>query len=98
MLHRLVRLALGLLLATALQASTVVAVSIEGVVHPITAEIIEHAILQAQQQQAELLLIRLNTPGGFLEATRRIVEKIVASPVPVVTLSLIHISEPTRPY
>lgn len=85
MLHRLVRLALGLLLATALQASTVVAVSIEGVVHPITAEIIEHAILQAQQQQAELLLIRLNTPGGFLEATRRIVEKIVASPVPVVT-------------
>jgi len=73
------------LAAPVLSASRVVAVTIDGVIHPITAEIIRNAIQQARQQEAQLLLIRLNTPGGFLEATRQIVEIIVASPVPVVT-------------
>ena len=61
------------------------AVDVDGVVHPITVEIISHAIERAKQEGAALVLIRLNTPGGLSEATRRIVEKIVASPVPVVT-------------
>src|SRR5271157_5921091 len=63
----------------------VVAVSVDGVIHPVTVEIINHAIEQAQKEQAELLLIRLNTPGGLLDATREIVQRISASPVPVVT-------------
>jgi membrane-bound serine protease (ClpP class) len=63
----------------------VVGVTIDGVVHPITVEIVSHAIQQAQVQHAELLLIRLNTPGGLLDATRHIVEKLSASPVPVIT-------------
>jgi membrane-bound serine protease (ClpP class) len=67
------------------QAARVVAVSVDGVVHPVTQEIIGHAIEQAQAEQAEVLLIRLNTPGGLMEATRQIVERLVASPVPVVT-------------
>jgi len=67
------------------QAARVVAVSVDGVVHPVTFEIISHAIDQARQQEASLLLIRLNTPGGLMEATRQIVERLVASPVPVVT-------------
>ncbi len=32
-----------------------------------------------------MLLIRLNTPGGMLDSTRQIIEKLNASPVPVVT-------------
>lgn len=63
----------------------VIAVDVDGVVHPITVEIVNHALAQAQRENAELLLIRLNTPGGLFEATRQIVEKILASPVPVVT-------------
>ncbi len=63
----------------------VVAVDVDGVVHPITVEIVGHALAQAQRENAEVLLIRLNTPGGLFEATRQIVEKILASPVPVVT-------------
>ncbi len=63
----------------------VVAVSIDGVVHPITVEIVNHAIEQAQAEHAELLLIRLDTPGGLLDATRQIIQQISASPVPVVT-------------
>jgi len=40
---------------------------------------------QAQTEHAELLLIRLNTPGGLLEATRHLIQELSASPVPVVT-------------
>jgi membrane-bound serine protease (ClpP class) len=63
----------------------VIAVDIDGVVHPVTAEIVGRAIEQAKQENAEIVLVRLNTPGGLSDATRQIVEKIVASPVPVVT-------------
>ncbi|MBI3681567.1 MAG: nodulation protein NfeD [Acidobacteria bacterium] len=63
----------------------IIAVSVDSAVHPITAEIITHGIEQAQRERAVALLIRLNTPGGLLEATRQTVEKIIASPVPVVT-------------
>jgi membrane-bound serine protease (ClpP class) len=54
-------------------------------VHPITVEIVNHAIEQAQAQHAEILLVRLSTPGGLLDATRKLIEELEASPVPVVT-------------
>ncbi len=63
----------------------VVAVSVDGVISPITVDILTRAIDQAQREKAEVLLIRINTPGGLLEATRQAIEKIVASPVPVIT-------------
>jgi membrane-bound serine protease (ClpP class) len=65
--------------------SRVIAVSMDNVIHPITVEMLTHAIDQARRERADLLLIRLNTPGGLLEATRQAIQKIVASPVPVVT-------------
>jgi membrane-bound serine protease (ClpP class) len=71
--------------AAAQAAPRVIAVPIDGVVHPITVEIVSDAIQQAQSEHAELILIRLNTPGGLLDATRHIIEKLEASPVPVVT-------------
>ncbi len=61
------------------------AVSIEGEIHPITVEIVAHAIEQAQSENAAMLLVRINTPGGLLDATREIVQKLDASPIPVVT-------------
>lgn len=62
-----------------------ITVAVDGVVHPVTHEILSHAIDQAQREGANLLLIRLNTPGGLMDATREIVEKLVSSPVPVAT-------------
>jgi len=66
-------------------AERVVAVNIDGVVHPVTSEIVGRAIELAAHGNASALLIRLNTPGGLVEATRQITGKIVASPVPVIT-------------
>src|SRR3954447_20192939 len=54
-------------------------------VHPVTAEIVGGAITQAKKENASLVLIRINTPGGLMDAMRATIEKIVASPVPVVT-------------
>jgi membrane-bound serine protease (ClpP class) len=81
-------LALPLLLSLAgfvSAESRVIAVSVDNVVHPITVDMLTHAIDEAKRQRADFLLIRLNTPGGMLEATRQAIEKIVASPIPVVT-------------
>jgi membrane-bound serine protease (ClpP class) len=66
-------------------APRVVAVDIDGIVHPVTVEIISHAIDRAAHENAGLVLIRLNTPGGLMEAMRQSIQKIVASPVPVIT-------------
>jgi membrane-bound serine protease (ClpP class) len=80
---------LALLLAASAFAQNpaphVVAVSIDGEISPITPEIVGHAIEQAQSENAALLLIRINTPGGLLDATRVLIQKLDASPVPVVT-------------
>ncbi|MGH9672309.1 MAG: NfeD family protein [Bryobacteraceae bacterium] len=57
----------------------------DGVVHPITVEILKHALEQARREKSEFILVRLNTPGGLLEATREAIEALAASPAPVVT-------------
>jgi membrane-bound serine protease (ClpP class) len=71
--------------APALSASKVVAVDVDGVVHPVTTEIVAAAIAQARQENASLLLVRLNTPGGLMDAMREVIQQIISSPVPVVT-------------
>ena len=65
-------------------APQVIAVNIDSVVHPITVEIVGHAIEQAGRENAAAVLLRLNTPGGLLDATRELNSKIIASRVPVI--------------
>jgi membrane-bound serine protease (ClpP class) len=75
---------LALLARPAFAAPQALAVNIDGVVHPITVEIVSRALEQAAREDASFLLIRLNTPGGLMEATRQLMEKIIAAPMPVV--------------
>lgn len=78
-------IALAIAAQAAPAASKVIAVDVDGMVHPITSEIVGGALAQAKKQNATLVLVRLNTPGGLMDAMRETIEKIVASPVPVVT-------------
>lgn len=79
------RVCLAALTASLLAAAPkVIAVDIDGVIHPITVDLLAHALDQAASQNAAAVLLRLNTPGGLLDATREINEKIVASRVPVI--------------
>jgi membrane-bound serine protease (ClpP class) len=73
------------LAAHAAPAPKVIAVDVSGMVHPVTAEIVSSAIERARAEHASLVLVRLNTPGGLMDAMRETIEKIVSSPVPVVT-------------
>jgi len=70
--------------STAFGAPKVIAVDIDGIVHPVTVEIVGSAIDEASRDGAAAVLIRLNTPGGLLDATREITQKMIASPVPVI--------------
>jgi membrane-bound serine protease (ClpP class) len=81
---RVVRERIELEVAASEHAPLILRVSLDGPIHPVTAEIVRNSITQAEAQRAQLILIRLNTPGGLLDATREIVEEIFASPVPVV--------------
>src|SRR5215813_8036838 len=72
------------LMSAAIGAPRVIAVDIDSIIHPITVEIVGNAIDQASRENDAAVLLRLNTPGGLLEATREITSKIVASRVPVI--------------
>jgi membrane-bound serine protease (ClpP class) len=75
---------LVLLVSSLASASSVVKIHIDDTIQPITAEYIDRAIEHARQTNADAVLIELSTPGGLLESTRSIIEKILASPVPVI--------------
>ncbi len=55
-----------------------------GPIMPVMKEYINRGIKSAEQQDAEVLIIQLNTPGGDLGTTVDIIQSIRASSVPVV--------------
>jgi membrane-bound serine protease (ClpP class) len=57
---------------------------LDGIVSPVTTRMVSAAIDQCEREHCAALLIRLNTPGGLMEATRDIVERLFHSPVPVI--------------
>lgn len=66
-------------------APKVVAVDVGGMIHPVTTEIVGSALAEARRDGASLVIVRLNTPGGLMDAMRDTISEIIASPVPVVT-------------
>ena len=59
-------------------------VEIDGAIQPTSARFLARAIETADEENAEVLIVLLDTPGGLLDSTREMVESILASPVPVV--------------
>src|ERR1035438_6878794 len=76
----------GLLLCTfSIPAGAeVLKIVLDDTIQPITAEYIGRAIQDADRNQDQAVLIEISTPGGLLDSTRDIIEKILASPVPVI--------------
>src|SRR6516162_9519461 len=65
-------------------ARGVVKIRLDDTIQPISDEYIGRAIEQARQTNADAVLIELRTPGGLVDSTRSIIEKILSSPVPVI--------------
>jgi membrane-bound serine protease (ClpP class) len=65
-------------------ADKVLLINIDGAIGPATASYISRSIDEARTQNAQCLIIQLNTPGGLLDSTEAIVQKLLGSTVPVV--------------
>ena len=53
---------------------TALSLNVEGPLTPALAEYLERGLAAAQQQNAELVIVQLNTPGGSVELMTRMVE------------------------
>ncbi len=84
LVHTAVLLVAALLLAPALARADVLKIEVRDTIHPISDEFIGRALEQAARDHDEAVIIELSTPGGLLESTRSIIQKILASPVPVI--------------
>jgi membrane-bound serine protease (ClpP class) len=76
----------GVLLSVAVSASSqpVRILHVEGVIVPIVADYIDRGISQAEEENAAVCIIELDTPGGLLDSTETMVKRIMNADVPVV--------------
>lgn len=82
---RFLLIAAVVLLGCTLPASgQILKIVLNDTIQPISDEFIGRALKKADQERDQAVLIELNTPGGLADSTRHIIEKIVASPVPVI--------------
>ncbi len=65
--------------------SIVVKVAVKGAIGPASSSVLQEALEAAQAQNAEALLIELDTPGGLSTSMREMIQAITNSPVPVIT-------------
>ena len=73
----------GSLLAAA-GPTTVEILTVDGTIVPVIADYIDRGISQAEEHGASVCVIELDTPGGLLDSTEKIVQKIMNAKVPIV--------------
>lgn len=61
-----------------------VVVTIDGAIGPASASYVREALAKASERRAEVVLLRMNTPGGLNSSMREIIADVLASPIPVV--------------
>ena len=66
-------------------SSKIVELRLSDEVEPVMAEYISDGIAQANSENAQLILITMDTPGGLDTSMRKIIQSILRSRVPVVT-------------
>jgi membrane-bound serine protease (ClpP class) len=70
--------------AAELGPSVALQIEIDGAIGPATARQVKEGLAAADERHAEIVILRLNTPGGLVTSMREIIADILASKVPVV--------------
>jgi membrane-bound serine protease (ClpP class) len=84
MKHTCFAFALSLLLFALPAQAEIARIDLNGNIDPVTAEFIARGITRAESERARLLLLRLQTPGGFATSMEEIISKMLNSKVPIV--------------
>jgi len=63
--------------------ASILKITVDAAIHPITSEYIRNTIDRAERENARLIIMAINTPGGLDTSMREIIEKILASKTPV---------------
>jgi membrane-bound serine protease (ClpP class) len=75
---------LGGSLIAAASPTSVEVLTVDGIIVPVIADYIDRGISRAEENGATVCIIELNTPGGLLDSTDRIVKSIMNADVPIV--------------
>jgi len=75
---------LGGSLIAAASPTTVEVLTVDGTIVPVIADYIDRGISQAEENGATVCIIELHTPGGLLDSTEKIVQRIMNADVPIV--------------
>ena len=67
-----------------LLSAEVLKITVNDTIQPITEEYIARGLAEANRRHDVAVLIEINTPGGLLDSTRKIIESITTSSVPVI--------------
>ncbi|MEZ9999482.1 nodulation protein NfeD [Vibrio lentus] len=67
------------------QADDAWVIEVNGGIGPATSDYLTREIEQAHDEQAKLIILKMNTPGGLDSSMRDIIRSITTSPIPVAT-------------
>jgi membrane-bound serine protease (ClpP class) len=72
-----------LVLLPIFSSAAILKITVNAPIHPVTSEYIRDAIDRADKENASLLIMTLNTPGGLDSSMREIIEKILSAKTPI---------------
>ena len=69
--------------SNAFGSNSIIVIEVEGAINPVVAEFVTNEIRSANTSSEELIVIRMDTPGGLDASMRKIIKAIQSSEIPV---------------